>query len=135
MARHGPVTRFLRCERGDFSIEMLPWLAVIAVVITLITDAAYTFHSCASILRSMQDGNRLASIGMFHDPAEVETYVEQRITAIYAEAQATTSIDTSTGLVETQIVIPWTSLRVIGLLSNSTNPAITMSATHALEWS
>lgn len=83
----------------------------------------------------MQDGNRLASIGMFHDPAEVETYVEQRITAIYAEAQATTSIDTITGLVETQIVIPWTSLRVIGLLSNSTNPAITMSATHALEWS
>ena len=83
----------------------------------------------------MLDGNRLASIGMLRDPAEVETYIEGRITAIYAEAQATTSIDTSTGFVETQIVIPWTSLRVIGLLSNSTNPAITMSATHALEWS
>lgn len=129
------ISRFCRSERGDFSIEMLPWVLVTGLVLTLITDAAYTLNSCSSVLRTIQDGNRLVSIGMIRDPAEAENYVEQLIGAIYPDAQATTVIDTTAGRVQTQVSIPWASLRVIGLLARSDQPAITMSATHGLEWS
>jgi hypothetical protein len=127
--------RFAKADDGTATVEVLPWIAMIAVTIALANDAANAFQSMSYMLRSVQDANRLVSIGLMRDEQEAADHVNSLITTVFPAANATTVIDTSAGLVSTTISIPWSSLHFVGRLASVGSDDIVIRTAHALEWS
>ena len=126
--------RFLRDEAGGSTVEAVPWIGVIGVILALSVDASSTYQSQALVLRSIQDTNRLVSIGAMRDPELAARFAEFQISDVYPQADATTVIDESVGVVSTTVSIPWSSLHLAGWLASFNAETVTFSAAHLLEW-
>ncbi|WP_139176541.1 hypothetical protein [Jannaschia faecimaris] len=98
----------------------------------IIVDTSNTFYSYSYVNRSIHDGDRKMSIGIFKTAAETEAYIESQIQDVYPAADATVQIDGN--MVVTTVDIPWTSLRMMGILANSQSAPVTFTASHRLEW-
>jgi hypothetical protein len=131
---HRALLSFIRTANGSVTVEALPWIGILGVTIALAADAAGAFQSMSYILRSVQDANRLVSIGAIRDPIEASDHVGRLVTSVFPDAQAVTVIDTVDGVVSTSVSIPWTSLHLVGILTNMSTDNVVITTAHALEW-
>lgn len=126
---------FLRQDDGGSTVEAVPWIGVIGIILALSVDASSTYQSQAHVLRSIQDANRLVSIGAIRDAEVAAQFAEFQIMQVYPDADATTVIDSDIGVVATTVSIPWASFHLAGWLASFNSDTVTFSAAHLLEWS
>ncbi|MBF9058614.1 hypothetical protein HKCCSP123_05405 [Rhodobacterales bacterium HKCCSP123] len=135
MKRREAVASFLESETGSFTVEGLPWIVTICVIMTLIYDTAMGYQSYNRVLRSVQDTNRLVSIGAIRDPLSAEELAMAYILETYPGATVTTTIDQAEDYVWTRATIPWSALHLTGWLRLAPGEGMIISAAHRLEWS
>ncbi|MBF9031596.1 hypothetical protein HKCCE3408_14435 [Rhodobacterales bacterium HKCCE3408] len=126
------IARFRRDSSGSVTIEALFWVAIMGVLMTLISEATNAFHHYPAIQRSLQDTNRMMSIGLIRDPDVAEAYLHTLLDDRYDNLDVETVVDGD--VVTTTITIPWTSLRLNGIIADAPGRPVVFRARHLLEW-
>ena len=97
MKPSGLLRRFQRSEDGSFTLEMVIWMPIFAILLAIIMNLSMVFFYESQMLRIAQDATRAYSLGKFTE-AEAEAFIQQRLSFIEA------TIDIDTQLIGTNIV-------------------------------
>lgn len=106
--------RFLRDDRGSFTIEALFWLPIFVVVLCMIADTAMIFAKQAQVMRVVQDANRFYAVGRFADAAATQSYILTLVRPMSPGATAVTTL--ANGVVTTTVTMPARELIATGML-------------------
>ena len=119
---------FLKDESGGGTIEACLWLPVLIGFFILIFDATYVFLKDGEIRRVLQEGNRQYVKGLHsNDPTELETWIETTLAQLAPNANATSSLDSTTGILTTSVTYPASDTDITGWVSALTGLVITVS--------
>ena len=125
---------FLRDESGSGTIEACLWLPVLIGFFILIFDATYVFLRDGEIRRVVQEGNRQYVKGLHGtQPAGLETWIETKLGQLAPNANATSLVDSTTGLLTTTITYPASDTDVTGWVSALTGLEITIHTVNQTE--
>lgn len=111
--------RFARDESGAVTVEAVLWIPFFFFVLMLITDASLAFYARAQAYRVVEDALRQYSIGKLASEGATDTYIEDRFKSLAPNVNATTSYDTTTRLITTEMdfparnVVRFNTLRVV----------------------
>lgn len=106
--------RFLRDDRGSFTIEAVIWLPIFVVVLCMIADTALIFAKQSQVMRVVQDANRSYAVGKFADGAATETYILNLVHAMSPNATARSTL--TNGIITTTVTMPARDLIATGML-------------------
>ena len=112
------IKRFTQDERGSATIESLLWFPLFVYLLLLITDVSFIFYGKAQALRIVQDGNRALSIrypGITTKEA-AQSHIRTQLLAFDSNPTVLTTIDNTTGLIETKAKISAAELMAIGAI-------------------
>lgn len=123
--------RFLTNTDGGPTVETILWFPFFIFVFGFMTDVAMLFHGQAKVLMIAQEGNREYSIGRITTEAAAETYIENRLSAVGVQAQATT-VEVA-GVARTIVSVPATELQVLGFFDAFKGLDLTITAEHMIE--
>lgn len=123
---------FLNSEDGTATVESVLWFPIFMVVFFLAFDTSMMFAAETEAVRVVQDANRLASIGRLDTESDIETYVENSLSALSPNAIATTTIS-SVGVIRTTVRIPASDVGKIGAFEAFKDLTLTISAEHLKE--
>ncbi len=112
---------------------MVIWLPTLIFVFALISDTALIFGGQARVLRVVQDANRAMSVGRVTTVQETQNLVMAGIRGLTPNAVVTTTMNTTTGLIMTNVVIPATDFTSVGLVDALLNIDVNVSAEHLSE--
>lgn len=137
----GQFIGFLRDERGSVTVESVLWLPIFLAFLGLAVDGSVLFSNRALILRTIQDANRLHSIGRFGEGAAAvaaaEQYVRNNIEVCPAGVcPAGVSVNTSvdaTGVITTRVLVPADLIDAIGLFGLLTGFTVGIEADYMQE--
>lgn len=76
--------RFRRCEDGSFTIEMVIWMPMFAILLAIIMNLSMMFFHESQMLRISQDAVRSFSLGRITE-AQAEQYISDRLSYISAD--------------------------------------------------
>ena len=125
---------FLKDESGSGSIEACLWVPALFGFFVLVFDASYVFLRDGEIRRVMHEGNRQYVKGLFASQTEaLETWIEAEVSGISPNAEATATVDSTTGLLTTTISYPASDTDVTGWMSALTGLVITVQAVNQTE--
>lgn len=130
---HTGISRFLKSQSGNITIEGVLWLPVYAFFLTLIVDTSLMLNGQAQARRAIQDLNRLASTGYYRQETEIEDRGRAALRHLSRSVIVDSVIDTSNRTVLTIARIPAGDLAAIGLISSLTKIQISVSAKHVIE--
>jgi Flp pilus assembly protein TadG len=134
--------RFARDERGSVTVEAVLWLPVFFAFLGLAVDGSVLFSNRALILRTIQDANRLHSIGRFGSNvaaanAAAEQYVRNNVQVCPAGVcPSDVSVDTNvdaTGVITTRVQVPAARIDAIGLFGLLTGFTVGIQADYMQE--
>ena len=122
--------RFLRCEGGSATVEVVLWLPFFLLLIALIADASFLFNRQAQMMRAVQDVNRAYAVGRLTTPQEVETALMEFYSPVSPRVQADSEFDLNIagGVIRTTLSIPASDVVSLGLIANLTNFNLSVSA-------
>ena len=123
---------FLRSSDGSASVEVVIWTPLFMFIFFLIADTAIIFSDQAQVLRIVQDANRAMSIGQTDETA-TENRIKAAIASISPNAAVDTTVDTSTGIIRTDVVMPISDLEATGMVGAFDNLSVTVTAQHLSE--
>ncbi len=123
---------FLNSEDGTATVESVLWFPIFMVVFFLAFDTSMMFAAETEAVRVVQDANRLASIGRLATESDIETYVENTLSDLSPNANATTTIS-SVGVIRTVVQIPASDVGKIGVFEAFQDLTLTVSAEHLKE--
>ena len=126
------IRKFLRSTEGSASFEVVIWTPVFMFIFFLIADTAIIFSDQAQVLRIVQDANRAMSIGQTDETA-TENRIKAAIASISPNAAVDTTVDTSTGIIRTDVVMPISDLEATGMVGAFDNLSVTVTAQHLSE--
>lgn len=106
--------RFLRNDRGSFTIEAVIWLPVFILVLCMIADTAIIFAKQSQVMRVVQDANRFYAVGRFADGTVTANYILDIVRPISPNATATSSL--ANGVITTTVTMPARDLIATGAL-------------------
>ncbi len=136
------LARFANDERGSVTVEAVLWLPVFFAFLGLAVDGSVLFSNRALILRTIQDANRLHSIGRFGDNvaaanAAAEQYVRNNMQVCPAGVcPGGVSVDTNvdaTGVITTRVLVPAAQIDAIGLFGLLTGFTVGIEAEYMQE--
>lgn len=106
--------RFLRDDRGSFTVEAVIWLPIFVAVLCMIADTAMIFAKQSQVMRVVQDANRSFAVGKFADAAATQTYILGIIRPMSPGATAVSSL--ANGIITTTVTMPARELIATGML-------------------
>jgi len=128
-----PFRRFLRGASGTMSVEAVLWLPMFLIMVIVIADTSLVFSRRAQALRIVQDANRGMSMYRLTSEAETMDYILSRIHQISPSAQALTTMDPTTHVIRSSLVIPLQELDALGFFSLFPKQAFVIVAYHMRE--
>ena len=96
--------RFLREDRGAFTIEALIWLPIFVVVLCMTADTAMIYAKQSQVMRVVQDANRAYAVGKFADGTATQNYILGIVRPISPGATAVSSL--VNGIITTTVTMP-----------------------------
>jgi hypothetical protein len=84
--------RFLRDEKGSYTIESVIWLPIYVFILALVMNVSMVFFNQSQLLRVVQDGNRSFAVGRIKSLDAVEVYVVERVAYLNATPQVRTQL-------------------------------------------
>ena len=131
--RQSLISRFAKDERGSATIESLLWFMMFVFLLVLITDVSFIFYGKAQALRIVQDGNRALSIRFLQTPAQTEAFIEARLRQYDPGADATTTLNGTTGVIQTVATLNAEELMAVGSIPGFGDFEFTVTAQHFQE--
>lgn len=108
--------RFLRDDRGSFTVEALIWLPIFVVVLCMTADTAMIYSKQSQVMRVVQDANRAYAIGRFADGTATQNYILNLVRPMSPTATAVSSFDATSGIITTTVTMPARELMATGML-------------------
>lgn len=115
-ARRSGWRRFLRDDRGSFTMEALIWLPIFVAVLCMTADVALIYSKQSQVMRVVQDANRFYAVGRFADATATQNYILGLVRPMSSNATAVSNYNTSTGIITTTVTMPARDLMVTGFL-------------------
>lgn len=81
--------KFRSDEDGAATMEAVLWLPFFILLFVMILDATMIFSNHSRVMRIVHDGNRAYALGNITGCAELEEWLEARVTPLAASASAT----------------------------------------------
>lgn len=110
MPNKGPacsaIKRFRRNEEGSATIEAVLWLPLFVFFFVMLADAATIFTNQARILRIVQDGTRIYSVGGLADCAALNAWLDARVGQLAPGVQPVCDDFTTPGIIVTRVDVP-----------------------------
>ena len=125
------IKRFSDDDDGSASVEMVLWFPLVMLVFGLLVNVTMLFYSQNEALRAIQDANRSISIGRFSTPAEVEAYIENRLSALLPNATATATV--TVGVVTTSVSYPASDMLMLDVFEQLNKVQMGATAAHLIE--
>jgi len=122
---------YCRDEDGALSIEALFWLVLVVTVMALFVDGTTMLNAQGKILRITQDADRAYSVGFLTSPADIQTYITNRLSGVAPTVTATSSL--TGNIITTTVTAPATDFQVFGLFPAFKGLTITVNAVHMNE--
>ena len=127
------LTRFVRDDSGSHTIEAVIWMPMFVIVLALVLNVTIVFFQESQMLRVVQDGNRLLSVGRMLTEVEVEDYITNQLSYLSENLTVDTVVDG--GTVTTLLTIPATDMMPMSLLKDKfTALDITVQAQQFVEY-
>ncbi|MBF9030473.1 hypothetical protein HKCCE3408_08705 [Rhodobacterales bacterium HKCCE3408] len=126
------LSRFARNRSGSVTVEALFWFSMISGIIVLIVGTSSALYTYSNVMRSLQDGNRLLSVGYFEDPDQVATYLHDELVVMFPGVSAQALLDGD--ILVTQVSIPWTDMHLFGFMRGWSTTSVEFNAAHRVEW-
>ena len=127
------MSRFARDESGSATIESLLWFMMFVYLLVLITDVSFIFYGKAQALRIVQDGNRALSIRMLQTEEQTEAFITAELQRYDPSPVVDTSLNSTTGIIETVATLDATELMMIGAFPNFGDFTFSIRAQHFQE--
>lgn len=125
------IRAFGKSQDGSATVEAVLWFPFLIAAFTLIVDASMIFHNQSHVMRVIQDGNRLLSVGRYDENTETEDFIEQALANLSQNVEVGTVVDN--GIIVTSVRVPAGDLDVIGWFSGLANVTLTVTAEHYFE--
>ena len=113
-AKRSGWSKFLRDDRGSFTVEALIWLPIFVVVLCMTADTAMIYAKQSQVMRVVQDANRSYAVGKFADGAATETYILNLVHPMSPNATASSVL--TNGIITTTVTMPARDLIATGML-------------------
>lgn len=113
-AKRSVVGKFLRDDRGSFTIEALVWLPIFVVVLCMTADTAMIYAKQSQVMRVVQDANRAYAVGKFADGTATQDYILTLVRPMSPGATAVSSL--ANGIITTTVTMPARELMATGML-------------------
>jgi len=113
-AKRSVVGKFLRDDRGSFTIEALVWLPIFVVVLCMTADTAMIYAKQSQVMRVVQDANRAYAVGKFADGTATQDYILNLVRPMSPGATAVSSL--ANGIITTTVTMPARELMATGML-------------------
>ncbi len=100
-------------------------------MLMVFTDCALILSTRAQVAKTVEDGNRLYSIGVINDVETLSAIIKNALST--RAPHATVSSDVSEGVVTTLVTIPISDLAGLGVVSSFTDGNIRVSTQQYVE--
>ena len=125
---------YRRDEDGTASVEAVLWLPLFGLISGLLVDVTVVFHGQAEVYRVVQDANRSVSVGFLDDAAEAKTFINDRLRTLGVKPKTIeTYVDPNQDFIATRVVVPASSLQLIGYFSSLMELDLEFQAVHLLD--
>lgn len=129
-----PIRRFLRDDYGGATFEGCIWLPVLLAFFFTSFDAAHIFLRDGEIQRVVQESARQYVKGRYgNSTSDAEVWIEQQLSQLAPNAQATVTIDGASDLLTATVTYPASDTEIGGWISALTNMNLTVQSIHQLE--
>ena len=128
-------TTYLDDETGALSIESILWVSIMFLVTAVFIDSTAMFNAQTRVLRIAQDADRAYSLGFIETPADVEAYIEGRLSAVSPTVDAISTVTTTPNgdVITTTVTLPATDFQIFGSIPAFSGLTINVAAMHLVE--
>ncbi len=113
-ARRSGWGRFLRDDKGSFTVEAVIWLPVFILVLCMIADTSLIFAKQSRVMRVVQDANRFYAVGKFADNTATQNYILGLVRPVSPNVTAVSTL--TNGIITTTVTMPARDLIATGVL-------------------
>ncbi|MDG4647858.1 hypothetical protein P6F26_05335 [Roseibacterium sp. SDUM158017] len=115
---------FLKGERGGVeTISFVLWLPFVMTFFMIVTDATYILFNRSNIVRVIEDGTRLRSVGVFTTNLQTEQLIQAQLRTADGTTFGTVDSFVQDGIVHTRVTVPISGIDIFGLIAALSNDA------------
>ncbi|SDY57231.1 hypothetical protein SAMN05444004_10230 [Jannaschia faecimaris] len=128
--------RFLREEHGGVeTVSFVIWVPFVMGFFMLVADASYIMFNRSNMLRIVEDGNRMYSIGVLNSNLEAETAIRNALSPSADGELSTVDSFILMGMVRTEVTVPLADVDMFGIVARLlANGELSITASHFKEY-